>query len=613
MNFFLKNTFRTLYQSLSLLLNEKTLLAGVLLRINLYFLLVILFQLSPIYIFISFLLEFTQLFLISLLAPSKKNQICKLIWLNPLFFICSIYSPLFLLGPILLLILYIVVLKLNYFYIVCLSLISYLISFEVFLITTIASYLLILGYLKSIKIRLLTIFFMLICWESAYYLLGIDLPIFQVFYRLIFLGLVVTSKTQRHIEFQKFNLILYLFSVILLFLNLDSSSLVPLILIFYIFSYKESLDKLDTNYALVTIILCINMLLINTDILTTVHSNITILPVTLALMMLALRQDHFRSFSYSPYKVFLISGDSGVGKDRFVDEMMPFIGANYTNHISGDDFHKYERSSNIWNVVTHLNPLANSVDIMQKKIERLLKGRAIFHRHYDHNSGKFSSQFKIKPRFNLIVSGLHSQYVEKINAYRIHLSMDSQLNKLFKVKRDVYERGKTINESLNQYQTRRHDAEKYIELQKNICDVHFKLSTPHGERLNLFFDKLKKPNSVDIQAYNKLIDEITNSMFWKISSSDFGFLEHVFNILVHHSFDNVSKVSYSDINTIEISVNCEIPNLDQIRKRQLINGPFNYYANLFDSFAFAKEDLNLPTFITLQLILHKNSMGENKS
>ena len=69
--------------------------------------------------------------------------------------------------------------------------------------------------------------------------------------------------------------------------------------------------------------------------------------------------------------------------------------------------------------------------------------------------------------------------------------MESQLNKFFKLKRDIHERNKTFRESLEQFESRREDARRFIHTQEEMANLTFHLSTTKNEDITYFLKNLK--------------------------------------------------------------------------------------------------------------------------
>lgn len=171
-----------------------------------------------------------------------------------------------------------------------------------------------------------------------------------------------------------------------------------------------------------------------------------------------------------------IAGDSGAGKDTLSDAILNIFGQHSAINISGDDYHIWDRRGYIWQAITHLNPMANHLNRMENDVFSLLKGKSIFSAHYDHEIGKFKTPQKRDPRDIVIASGLHVLYppgLREIYDLKIYLDMDADLREFLKIRRDVYERGKTIEDTLTSMKRRERDSKRYIKPQLSNADLIF--------------------------------------------------------------------------------------------------------------------------------------------
>lgn len=179
-----------------------------------------------------------------------------------------------------------------------------------------------------------------------------------------------------------------------------------------------------------------------------------------------------------------IAGDSSVGKDTLVSALTGILGEENTVHISGDDYHRWDRASTSWHLQTHLNPRANDLFRLFKDIHAILNGKSIHIRHYRHTDGRFSSVFKENPRRFFLVSGLHTLIS---NAMRRHfnvlvfIEMDDMLRAWFKCRRDTSARNQSLAAVQASMAKRMHDSRRYIEPQSKNADVVFSRLLAHDQ------------------------------------------------------------------------------------------------------------------------------------
>ena len=204
------------------------------------------------------------------------------------------------------------------------------------------------------------------------------------------------------------------------------------------------------------------------------------------------------SILLSNCNVIAISGDSGAGKSTLAN----LLKRNYNNSfvLEGDRYHKWERENKKWDYVTHLDPKANYLAKMKDDILNLKIGKNIYQVDYDHKTGKFTDQKKIRSKKNIIVCGLHSIYRsnEKLYNLKIFMDTDPKLKKEWKIKRDLKVRKKNYINIINEIQKRKKDYLTFINPQKKKSDliIKFYLNELNQICLNLFLNKKRKLNKV---------------------------------------------------------------------------------------------------------------------
>jgi len=197
----------------------------------------------------------------------------------------------------------------------------------------------------------------------------------------------------------------------------------------------------------------------------------------------------------SSCNIFAICGDSGSGKSTLSKVLKSFFNSAFT--VEGDRYHKWERHDEHWKNLTHLNPESNYLTKMSQDIFDLKVGKKVYQVDYDHNTGKFTDQELIESADNIIVCGLNSLYSENNHIYnlKIFIDTDERLTTMWKVRRDVKERGHTAEHVMQQIKRRRDDFDKFILPQRSMSDLVIKfypksetcepLDTPENMGLSL--------------------------------------------------------------------------------------------------------------------------------
>jgi uridine kinase len=196
------------------------------------------------------------------------------------------------------------------------------------------------------------------------------------------------------------------------------------------------------------------------------------------------RNDYFR-LSRKPF-VMGIAGDSGAGKDTFSDAIKGLFGSHSVTTLSGDDYHLWDRQKPMWQVMTHLNPMANDLEGFANDLVALVDGKSIHARHYEHQTGRMSRPFNINSNDIIIASGLHALYLPILREcynLSIYLDIDENLRRHFKLQRDVHQRGHSLEKVLSSFDKREPDSVRFIRPQASHADLVLSLQPIHSRIL----------------------------------------------------------------------------------------------------------------------------------
>jgi len=202
------------------------------------------------------------------------------------------------------------------------------------------------------------------------------------------------------------------------------------------------------------------------------------------------RNDYFR-LSRKPF-VIGIAGDSGAGKDTFSDAIKGLFGTHSVTTLSGDDYHLWDRQKPMWQVMTHLNPMANDLEGFANDLVALVDGKSIQSRHYEHQTGRMGRPFNIKSNDIIIASGLHSLYLPILREcynLSVYLDIDENLRRHFKLQRDVHQRGHTVEMVSSSFEKREPDSVRFIRPQASHADLVLSLQPIHPRILENLNEK----------------------------------------------------------------------------------------------------------------------------
>ena len=181
----------------------------------------------------------------------------------------------------------------------------------------------------------------------------------------------------------------------------------------------------------------------------------------------------------TPYLIS-IAGESGVGKTTIANLIEQFYGVTHVLRLSGDDLHKWNRHSENWDKITHLNPEANNLELGDLHLQTLLLGRPIARSHYNHYTGEFDKHVVLYSHPIVINEGLHAFYTDyssKNSDFRIFVDACDQLRTHWKIQRDIRDRGYTHEEVLRAIELRRNDSSLLREKQIENADLIIKIET----------------------------------------------------------------------------------------------------------------------------------------
>ncbi|MDF3886538.1 uridine kinase [Cupriavidus basilensis] len=199
----------------------------------------------------------------------------------------------------------------------------------------------------------------------------------------------------------------------------------------------------------------------------------------------AVRHNDYFRLSRKPFVVG-IAGDSGAGKDTLVDSIEELFGTHSVVKLSGDDYHLWDRQKPMWQVMTHLNPMANDLERYAQDVVALTDGKSILARHYNHVTGKMSRPHRLESNDFIVASGLHALYLPILREcynLSIYLDIDEGLRRYFKLQRDVHQRGHSLEKVLTSLEKREPDSEKFVRPQAAYADLVMSLQPIHPRML----------------------------------------------------------------------------------------------------------------------------------
>ena len=176
--------------------------------------------------------------------------------------------------------------------------------------------------------------------------------------------------------------------------------------------------------------------------------------------------------------VFAVAGDSGSGKTTLSNGIRRILGENMVASFSLDDYHSLDRQQRKVKGITPLNPEANRLDLLADHLEMLRSGESIDKPVYDHSTGEISGTVPFGPAPVIIIEGLHPLYTERLRCltdFKIFVDPSRSVKRLWKMRRDVRDRGYDPETVMREIIAREPDYKQYIDIQKIYAEIVVKI------------------------------------------------------------------------------------------------------------------------------------------
>ena len=176
--------------------------------------------------------------------------------------------------------------------------------------------------------------------------------------------------------------------------------------------------------------------------------------------------------------VFGIAGDSGSGKTTISRGIRRILGEEMVATFSMDDYHSLDRKQRKERNITPLHPAANHLDLLADHLEALRRGEGINKPVYDHSIGAVRGTVPFGPAPVIIVEGLHPLYTERLRNlidFKIFVDPSRSVKRLWKVRRDVGERGYDPAQVMAEILQREPDYKLYVDIQKIYAEIVIKI------------------------------------------------------------------------------------------------------------------------------------------
>ncbi len=208
--------------------------------------------------------------------------------------------------------------------------------------------------------------------------------------------------------------------------------------------------------------------------------------------------------------VFGIAGDSGSGKTTISRGIKRILGEEMVASFSMDDYHSLDRSQRKERGITPLHPAANHLDLLARDLECLRRGESIDKPVYDHSVGEIKGTVPFGPAPVIIVEGLHPFYTERLrNAidFKIFVDPSRVVKRLWKIRRDVGERGYDPEQVMAEILQREPDYKLYVDIQKIYAEIVVKIQESRFLPSLLETATASKPDWYSVRLIQKMLEQ----------------------------------------------------------------------------------------------------------
>lgn len=186
-----------------------------------------------------------------------------------------------------------------------------------------------------------------------------------------------------------------------------------------------------------------------------------------------------------------ICGGTGSGKTTVVEKIIESMDSCKYSIIKHDDYYKENDDLSMEEriKINYDHPLSLDNNLLRENIKDLLDGKTITKPLYDftiHNRKKEVEE--VKPTEIIILDGIlifEDSQLRDFMDIKIFVDTDADIRILRRIKRDIEERGRTLDSVINQYITTvKPSHEQFIEPYKKYADIII----PHGGENHVAID-----------------------------------------------------------------------------------------------------------------------------
>lgn len=198
-----------------------------------------------------------------------------------------------------------------------------------------------------------------------------------------------------------------------------------------------------------------------------------------------------------PYLI-IVAGGSASGKSTVVKAILEKSGIKDCLTINQDDYYKNQDHMTMEErlLVNYDHPLSIDNDVLYQDLLSLLEGKTILKPIYDYKNYTRSDQTEtIEPKPIIILEGILSltdKSIRNLADLKLYVESDDDLRLIRRIKRDVKERGRSLDSVVDQYlNTVKPMHHKYVKPTKRYADMIIPNDEAHQKAVDVIVGMLK--------------------------------------------------------------------------------------------------------------------------
>ena len=196
--------------------------------------------------------------------------------------------------------------------------------------------------------------------------------------------------------------------------------------------------------------------------------------------------------------LILVAGGTASGKTTVVSEITSYFNTSDISVVLMDNYYKKRDDISLEErkKINYDHPNSFDLDLLKSDLKNLINGNVIHSPSYDftvHN--RSNEHITIRPSKVIIVEGILSMYdndIRDLADIKIFVESESDIRFIRRLKRDMRERGRTMEEVVTQYlDTVKPMHDLYVEPCKRFADIIIPNNDKHDVALGILSAKIK--------------------------------------------------------------------------------------------------------------------------